>query len=146
MSTSNNQTHIRVLVISVFRDGRRILVARGYDEAKSEYFLRPIGGEVEFGESAVEALKREVKEELGLEIESPVRLGILENLFSYDGKPGHEVVFVYDARFTDPSAYFREELPLNEDIWDGMARWVSLDALPAEPLYPDGLLELLGEN
>ena len=60
-------------------------------------------------------------------------------------KPGHEVVFVYDARFTDHSVYARDELPLNEDVWDGAARWIDLDALPADPIYPEGLLELLGQ-
>ena len=136
---------IRVLAICIFLHGRRILVARGYDATKSQHFLRPIGGEVEFGESAEDALAREVREELGLEIGTLTRLGVLENVFSYDGKPGHEVVFVYDARFCDESVYTRDELPLNEDVWDGAARWADLDALPAEPLYPDGILELLGE-
>ena len=121
------------------------MVARGYDRAKSEYFLRPIGGEVEFGECAEDALTREVGEELGLEIRTLTRLGVLENVFSYDGKPAHEVVFVYDARFVDESVYARDELPLDEDVWEGVARWADLDALPDEPLYPDGILELLGE-
>lgn len=145
MPKSGDNSHIRVLVICVFSAGRRILVARGLDESKSQHFLRPIGGEVEFGEYAAEALRREVREELGLEISAPTRLGVLENRFSYDGRPGHEVVFVYDARFADAAVYSKPELPLQEDVWDGFARWVSLDALPDEPLYPDGLLALLGE-
>lgn len=137
---------IRVLAICVFRNAGRILVARGYDQAKSEYFLRPIGGEVEFGEFTEDALTREVREELGLQIRAVTRLGVLENTFSYDGTPGHEIVFVFDARFVDDQAYTRNKLPLQEEIWDGSARWVSLDALPAEPLYPDGLLDLLGKT
>ena len=136
---------IRVLAICVFRDRRRILVARGFDVAKSQHFLRPIGGEVEFTESSEDALAREVEEELGLRMQGATRLGVLENVFEYDGNPGHEVVFVYDAQFVDPSVYARTELPLKEEAWDGAARWVDLDALPAEPLYPEGLLELLGD-
>ena len=134
---------IRILVICVFRRGRSILVARGVDEVKREAFLRPVGGAVEFGESSLEALRREVREELGAEIIDPVRLGVLENRFTYSGQPGHEIVFVYDAGFEDPDLHARPELPLNEPIWDGAARWIDLDSLPAEPLYPDGLLQLL---
>lgn len=137
---------IRVIAICVFLHDRRILVARGYDSTKSEHFLRPIGGEVEFGESSRDALAREVREELGLEIQDATLLGVLENVFSYDGAPGHEVVFVYDAKFSDAAAYERESLPMNEDVWDGAARWIHLDAPPSDPVYPTGLLELLGET
>ena len=134
---------IRVLAICVFRHGRRILVARGRDDTKGEHFLRPVGGEVEFGERAEEALRREVHEELGLDIGGVIRLGVLENTFTYDGTPGHEVVFVFDASFEDRTVYDRSEIPLREAVWDGAARWIDLDALPPEPLYPDGLLELV---
>ena len=120
-------------------------MAKGYDSTKSEYFLRPVGGEVEFGESSRDALIREGREELELELRGVALLGVLENVFSYDGEPGHEVVFVYDAVFADATVYAEDELPLNEEVWDGAARWIDLDALPTEPIYPEGLLELLGE-
>ena len=136
---------IRVLAICVFRNGRKILVARGRDGTKGEQFLRPLGGEVEFGETAAEALVREIREELGHEIRDLAQLAVLENLFRYEGEQGHEVVFVFDARFDDPSAYKRRELPLQEAVWDGAARWIDLDDLPPDPLYPKGLLGVLGE-
>lgn len=39
MTKPVDNLHIRVLVICVFRDGRRILVARGLDESKSRMQL-----------------------------------------------------------------------------------------------------------
>ncbi len=134
---------IRFLALGVFRDGTRILVGRGYDSVKRQHFHRPLGGAVEFGETAAEALRREIREELRAEIEEPVRLGVLENLFTWEGRPGHEVITVFDVAFADRSLYDRPSLPLHEDVWDGEAVWIDLSAPPAEPLYPDGLRALL---
>ncbi len=126
-------------------DGR-VLVARGVDPATGEPFYRPLGGGVEFGETAAAAVRREIMEELGASIDAPTQLGVLENVFEYAGRPGHEIVFVFDARFSDPSMYQRPELPVTEtgSGWRA-ARWMSIEALAAgaEPLYPDGLLSLL---
>jgi ADP-ribose pyrophosphatase YjhB (NUDIX family) len=134
---------IRLLSICVFRNGGRILVARGFDSVKNEHFLRPLGGAIEFGESAEAALRREIKEEVDAEITNPVRLGVLENVFTYEGTRGHEVLFVYDATFAEPGFYDRMRIPIREPIWDGEARWVELSAPGSEPLYPEGLSELL---
>ncbi len=133
----------RVISICVFRYGSRILVAEGFDERKDERFYRPIGGEVEFGESTEEAISREVHEELGKEIHNERRLAVLENRFHYNGKLGHEIVFVFDAEFIDSTLYEMPEIPINEDVWIGPARWIDLDELANVPLYPDGLAELL---
>lgn len=137
---------IRALAIGVFRAGDRILLARGVDPESGEPFYRPLGGGVEFGERAEDALRREIAEELGAEIAAPRLLGVLENLFDYAGRPGHEIVFVFDARFADPSLYSRPAIPVTEagTGWED-ARWISLPRLAAGPdrVVPDGLLPLL---
>ncbi|WP_460164643.1 NUDIX domain-containing protein [Pseudomonas sp. S2_F03] len=53
---------------------------------------------MEFGETSAQAIVREVQEELGLAITDVRLLGTLENIFTYAGRPGHEIVQVYDAR------------------------------------------------
>lgn len=137
---------IRVLAIAVFREGGRILVARGADPATGEPFYRPLGGGVEFGERAETALRREIAEDLGATIEEPCLLGVLENLFEYGGRAGHEIIFVFDARFSDASWYLRPKLPVTEagTGWEP-ARWISIEALRSGPerLVPDALLPLL---
>jgi ADP-ribose pyrophosphatase YjhB (NUDIX family) len=137
---------IRVIAIGLFRVGDRILVARGVDPASGEGFYRPLGGRVEFGERAAAALSREISEELGGTIEGLHLLGVLENLFEYTGRPHHEIVFVFDARFADPTWYDRAELTVTETgtEWDP-ARWLSIDTIASGPdrLVPDGLLALL---
>ena len=136
---------IRPLAICVFRNEGRILVAHGTDPVNGAHFMRPLGGRIEFGELAAAALRREVREELHVEIDHPELLGVMENLFVYGGESNHEIVFVFDACFRDRSLYERQEIPIAEDIWDGPATWVPLDGLASggAPLYPDGLLELV---
>jgi ADP-ribose pyrophosphatase YjhB (NUDIX family) len=137
---------IRVLAIGVFRVGDRVLLARGTDPESGESFYRPLGGGVEFGERAADALTREITEELGAAIQEPRLLGVLENRFRYAGRPHHEIVFVFDARFSDPAWYERAALPVIETgaAWED-ARWISLDELAAgaELVTPAGLLPLL---
>jgi ADP-ribose pyrophosphatase YjhB (NUDIX family) len=137
---------IRVLALGVFRKGDRVLLARGRDPATGAPFLRPLGGGVEFGERAAEALRREIGEELGAPVGEPRLLGVLENRFEYAGRPGHEVVFVFEARFADASWYERELAVVEEGAGWEAVEWVPLDALAggATPLTPDGILALLG--
>lgn len=135
---------IRVLALALFRTGDAILVAPGHDPLSGTAFFRPLGGGVEFGESAEEALRREIREELGETVEGVTRVGVLENRFVYAGRARHEIVFVFDARFADPSIYGRAELPVSEPDW-GPARWVPTRAFRAggARLVPEPLLALV---
>jgi 8-oxo-dGTP pyrophosphatase MutT (NUDIX family) len=139
---------IRPLAICVIRDGERILVAEGRDPARRLTFYRPLGGGIEFGELSAAAVVRELREELGAEVVDLRCLGTVENIFTFNGAIGHELVIVYQARFVDPSFYKRERM----DGWDGaggkepiVALWKPLRffAQGHAPLYPDGLLELV---
>jgi len=138
--------HIRPIVVCVFRNGNRILVGDGYDSRKREAFYRPPGGGIQFGERSEVALHREMAEELGVEIERPKLLGVLENLFTFDGEEAHEVVFVYDAQLKDKSLY--EVVSFRGSESDGSsfdARWIEVDSVGpnSPPVYPNGLTELL---
>jgi 8-oxo-dGTP pyrophosphatase MutT (NUDIX family) len=135
---------IRPLAICVFSHLGRILAAEGYDPIKQQAFYRPLGGGIEFGERAAETLHRELREEIGAEITALRYLGALENIFTFDGQQGHEIVLVYDGAFVDRSLYERERIE-GEDGLPFVAAWKSLDEFgPGRPpLYPDGLVEML---
>ena len=139
-------SYIRPLALVVFRrDDGRILVAPGYDHVKQQRFYRPLGGGIEFGERAEDAARRELLEELGAEIDSLQLLGTFENIFTYRGQPGHELVWLYEARFTDRSFYDLDVIEADESGAKFEVHWVSLDVFEAgaAPLYPEGLLEML---
>jgi ADP-ribose pyrophosphatase YjhB (NUDIX family) len=137
---------IRPIAICVFRreDGA-VLVAPGFDSVKRQSFHRPLGGEIEFGELAEDAVRREVREEVGAEIDDVRLLGVFENIFTYLGANGHELVWAFEARFTDPQLYQQEVVACSEGEAQFEAHWVPLSTFHNDktPLYPDGLLDIL---
>ncbi len=139
--------YVRVKAICLFRHGGLLLAIDDYDPTKRQRFWVPVGGRVEFGESSRQAIIREIREELGAEITGLELLGVLENLFTFDGGPGHEIIFVYDARFIDSATYESGPLTGVEGEREFTAHWID-PAAPdhGQPLYPDGLLSLLGDD
>ena len=110
-----------------------------------EDFYLPVGGGIEFGEYSVDAVRREVKEELGKEIVHERLLGISENIFTFDGKKEHEIVFTYVAEFKDQAAYNEKltGIESNGQLMDLV--WITIDELAKSTmkLYPSGLFEQL---
>lgn len=72
-------------------DGARVLVQFSADEA----FFRLPGGTIEWGETAAEALERELHEEYELASQVGELVMVYENLFANDGRRRHEVVLVH---------------------------------------------------
>lgn len=140
---------LRPIALAIIRDGDRILVFEGFDPSKGERFYRPLGGGIEFGERGGTALARELREELGAEVTTPRYLATMENIFVYDGKPGHEICLLYETQFVDRHFYALEVLEGREA--DGSAYrayWKRLAdfADGPYPLYPEGLLALLSPS
>jgi len=135
----------RPIAIGIFRLGDRILVGHGHDASTQSRYCRPPGGALEFGERAADALRREIREEIHAEIAAPLLLGVLENTFTLEGAPRHEIAFVFAATFVDSRVYRLPEMPLHEKGWDGPLTWEPLDRFEdgTVALYPEGLLELL---
>jgi ADP-ribose pyrophosphatase YjhB (NUDIX family) len=106
-------------------------------------FHRPLGGHVEFGEYAIDTIHREFGEEIGQRLTGVRLLGVLENIFQWQGAAQHEVVFVFRAAFADPAAYEIQEQPIRDqpDLGD-QVMWRPADA-DDPPLYPNGLAGLI---
>src|SRR5437870_4827089 len=70
--------------------------------------------------------------------------GWIENVFSLEGKPGHEIVAVYEAALADHALQDPGETDLADQRLASKAVWVHLDG--AATVYPNGLRGLLGER
>ena len=138
---------IRPISICLFGYDNKILVSECFDSEKQDYFCRPLGGGIEFGESSQEAMLREISEEIGVEVENLNLIEIIENIFVYEGKQGHQIVFVYDAEFVDKSWYDKDELTCFESAIKTpfAAKWLSLAEIKDRNirLVPEGLMSLI---
>jgi len=78
-------------------------------QGEGEDFWTFPGGRAEFGESAEQTLKREMKEEIGVEVEVVRLLWFVENFFTYAGKQYHEIALYFLMRLPDDCKYIVEQ-------------------------------------
>jgi ADP-ribose pyrophosphatase YjhB (NUDIX family) len=105
---------------AIFRDGKVLVVRRARNPALNLYTLP--GGAVEVGETLLQAVSREVREETSLTVE-PVALAGQREVIARDGQgrvERHFVILCFAARWRSGEAV------LNEELDD--ARWLN----PAE--------------
>jgi ADP-ribose pyrophosphatase YjhB (NUDIX family) len=145
-----DRSYIRVKAMAFLPNaaGTHHAVLRGDDPDGDRAFHRLLGGGVELGERAIEAVVREIAEELRATLVEPELLGVVENIFTYGGEVGHEVVFVYAGRLAEGDV-----VPPEGGWYDdvGVPMWVEWRPIgaPVEddentlPLYPDGVGTLL---
>jgi len=139
-----NRSDIKVKAYAVFRRGTEILVHKIHEKDGSLKGYRSPGGHVEFGETSLATIHREMKEELNAEITDVSLLKVTENIFTYHDQSCHEIVFIYNARFADPSFYDMDEIIGDEFGEKFTLYWIDPDKLPSgAALYPSGLKEAL---
>lgn len=137
---------VRALALAVIIDRDRIFVAEGHDQISGATFYRPLGGGIELGEPSQQTVVREFAEEIGAALTDLRYLGVLENIFTYNGQLGHEIVLVHRAAFADPAWYERDRIAAYEDgDLNFIAVWKPLYDFRRglAPLYPEGLLDLI---
>lgn len=136
--------NIRAISLAVINKGNKTLVCPGYDEVKKSHFYRLIGGGIEFGESSLEALRREIKEELNLELSKEMFLAVEENIFSYNGKKAHEICFYYKVDFANEKDYEKTEFQIL-DSSSHKAIWLEINEDNLSKIKPGKDLSIFRE-
>jgi 8-oxo-dGTP pyrophosphatase MutT (NUDIX family) len=144
---------ICVLALGLIRDGEyakrtlreRLFISQGYDKFTQQTFYRALGGGIDFGETSLEALKREFQEEIQAELTNIRYLGCLENIFIYNGQPGHEIIQLYECDFVYPNFYQLEKIEFAEGERQKTALWVEISRFKSGELklVPEQIFEFL---
>jgi ADP-ribose pyrophosphatase YjhB (NUDIX family) len=83
-------------------DGQALFIRRGHEPGMGRLAL--VGGFVDAGETPEGALRREVREEVGVEVASLTYLGSQPNTYPYRGVTYHVVDTIFVARLADGGA------------------------------------------
>ena len=128
-----------VALVLIEKDGK-ILASPGKDDVNGIVFCRPPGGGIEFGETSLEAAIREIREELGATLVDARLLTVIENVFTYNGKLGHEIIFLYRGDLEEQDTYLKTRLPIL-DKEGHFAEWISLEGIKMHDIkiLPSGI-------
>ncbi len=130
-------------LVLIIKDGK-LLAQKGKDTKTGVSFCRPIGGGIEFQEKSLATAKREIMEELGATLQNEKFLTVVENIFEYNGKPYHEITFLYSGDLKEESFYKMEKVQ-RLDFKSEYAEWISIPDLKENKIiiYPKECLDFL---
>jgi len=127
--------------VGVILSGDQVLI---HKSERDSFWTLP-GGRVEFMEPASDAIKREMLEELGIDICIEKLLWIVENFFKYNNKSYHELAFYFLISSSRDSTFYAQTQPFKgiEEGRDLIFQWHEVEALENIELYPKFLKKAL---
>ena len=110
-------------------------------------FVTIPGGRVKTLESSLDALQREIKEEMHVDIlETEVKMkALIENFFEMNNKKYHEIYFLYKITIDDYDTRFTDDM-INFDSDASYYKWVKISDLAKENLLPVVLRSLSDDD
>lgn len=127
--------NLRAVAVILDKQQRRVVIHR----ASHEDFWALPGGRVELGERAAEALVREMREEMGIDVEVGRLLLVVEGFFTFLERHWHEISFYF-------LTILPSDCPLyNQAKWSGIEEGIEDVFIPEELRGTTNNLDLLFE-
>jgi ADP-ribose pyrophosphatase YjhB (NUDIX family) len=133
--SGDRRFNLRAVGVILDKDERRVLIHRA---AHEDFWALP-GGRVEMGESAAEAFVREMREELGVEVEVGRLLWVVEGFVTFVERRWHEVSFYFLATLPPDCPLYDKEK------WSGWEEGLEEIFVPQELRGVTDTIELLFE-
>jgi ADP-ribose pyrophosphatase YjhB (NUDIX family) len=146
LEEGNNRFNYRVVGIAI--NENRVLLHK----ADGDNFWALPGGRAEFGEPSEQTLKREMKEEIGTEVEVVRLLWFVENFFTYAGYRYHEIALYFLMRLPATCKYLDQGSFEGEDAGVKLTfQWFPhqpeiLSGLPLLPSFLQTAIQKLPES
>ena len=138
IDVENYKLNVRTAGIIIHNN--KVLVHRNINE--DHYAL--IGGRIQIGENSEDALRREIQEEMGKEIQIMGNVATIENFFEMNSQKYHEIMFVHKAEFTNEEDQKIENTIQNIEGKDYLKyEWIDLDKIEEYPLKPQIIKSIL---
>lgn len=115
----------------------------------ADVYYALVGGRVQIGESSDDTIRREIKEEIGKDVEITGYIATVENFFELKGKKYHEIMFIHQAEFTNNED--KKIVETLQNIEGNIEKhiqyeWIDLDKIEDCPLRPEIIKNVLKEG
>jgi 8-oxo-dGTP pyrophosphatase MutT (NUDIX family) len=137
----------RQAALCLIRHGNAFLVAEIRDPQSSLILHRPPGGGIEEGETPEQALRRELREELGITLAEILELGTVDHIWFWNGREVRERAWLFLANSSDYARLSHGECP---ELIEADGRCIKTVWRPIQdniatlpPLCPSGIAEFL---
>ncbi len=134
---------LNIRVAGIIIHNNKILTHR--DINKDHYCLP--GGRIEIGETSEQAIKREIKEELGKDVEIIEYKSTIENFFEFENNKYHEIYFLYKIEFVN-----EEDKKINYTIHNVEGKqylqyeWLELNKINKYNILPECLKDIISDK
>jgi ADP-ribose pyrophosphatase YjhB (NUDIX family) len=135
---------IRVTSKAIIRKENELLVIEAGNKENEVSYLYLPGGGIEFKERSIDALHREIREELQTEIKECKFIAVIENQFKINNCELHEICFLYEVKLYE-EFYKNVNFSITEDISINNSYWVNVEKIKNKSIkfYPEDAIKYL---